>query len=47
MVADMIALPAYLSSALATAKGSVVHSALNLAKEAVSGAARLTGSRTQ
>lgn len=47
MVADMIALPAYMSSALAMAKGSVAHSAFNLAKEAVSGAVRLTGSRTQ
>lgn len=43
----MIALPSYMNSALATAKGSVIHSALNLAKEAVSGAARLTGTRTQ
>lgn len=42
----MVALPAYMTSALATAKGSLVHSALSLAKDAVSGAAKLAGSHT-
>lgn len=42
-MADMIALPAYMTSALAAAKGSFVHSALNVAKGAISGAAKLTG----
>jgi len=39
----MIALPTYMTSALTSAKGSYVHSALNLAKGAVSGAAKITG----
>ena len=43
VVADMVALPAYMTSALAAAKGSYVHSALNVAKGAISGAARMTG----
>ncbi|MCJ1407040.1 hypothetical protein MMC19_001110 [Ptychographa xylographoides] len=36
VAADMIALPAYLTSALTSAKGSYVHSALNMAKGAAS-----------
>ncbi|MCJ1292896.1 hypothetical protein MMC34_004449 [Xylographa carneopallida] len=40
VAADMIALPAYLTSALTSAKGSYVHSALNIAKGA---AAKMTG----
>ncbi|MCJ1482997.1 hypothetical protein MMC06_003163 [Schaereria dolodes] len=43
VVADMIALPAYMTSALSSAKGSYVHSALHLAKGAMSGAANMTG----
>ena len=43
VAADMIALPAYMSSALAAAKGSYLHSAVNVAKGAVTGAAKLTG----
>lgn len=43
VVADMVALPAYMTSALTAARGSYVHSALNMAKGAVSGAARMTG----
>lgn len=39
----MVALPAYMSSALAKAKGSYAHTALNVAKGAMSGAARMTG----
>ena len=39
----MIALPAYLNSELSSAKGSYVHSALNMAKGAMSGAAKMTG----
>ncbi|KAL9119655.1 MAG: hypothetical protein Q9187_003796, partial [Circinaria calcarea] len=42
VVADMVALPSYLTSALTTAKGSYVHSALNVAKGAVFGAAKMT-----
>ncbi|MCJ1392036.1 hypothetical protein MMC18_004903 [Xylographa bjoerkii] len=40
VAADMIALPTYLTSALTSAKGSYVHSALNIAKGA---AAKMTG----
>lgn len=43
MVSDMVALPAYMTSALAKAKGSYAHSAFNVAKGAISGAARMTG----
>lgn len=43
VAADMIALPAYLTSALASAKGSYAHSALNMAKGAASGLAKITG----
>ena len=43
VVADMVALPAYMNSALTAARGSYVHSALIMAKEAVSGAAKMTG----
>lgn len=39
----MVALPAYMTSALAKAKGSYAHSALNVAKGAISGAAKMTG----
>lgn len=42
VAADMLALPACMTSALTTAKGSYVHSALKVAKGAVSGAANLT-----
>lgn len=40
-MADMVALPAYMASALATAKGSYAHIAVNVAKGAISGAAKL------
>ena len=43
VVADIVALPASMTSALIEARGSYVHSALNMAKGAVSGAAKLTG----
>ena len=43
VIADMVALPAYMTSALTAARGSYVHSALNMAKGAVSGAAKMTG----
>ncbi|MCJ1300850.1 hypothetical protein MMC08_003649 [Hypocenomyce scalaris] len=43
VAADMIALPAYLTSALASAKGGYAHSALNMAKGAASGVAKMTG----
>jgi len=43
VIADMVALPSALNSALTSAKGSYAHSALNMAKGAVSGAAKLTG----
>lgn len=43
VAADMIALPAYLTTALASAKGSYAHSALNMAKGAASGIAKMTG----
>lgn len=36
MVADMVALPAAMTSALSAAKGSYAHSALNMAKGAAS-----------
>jgi len=39
---DAVALSAHMASALATAKGSYVHSALNVAKGALSGAAKMT-----
>ena len=41
---DMVALPAYMTSALTTARGSYVHSTLNLGKGAMSGLAKLTES---
>lgn len=41
---DMVALPACMTSALNAARGSYVHSALNLGKGAMSGLANLTGS---
>ena len=41
---DMVALPAYMTSALTTATGSYVHSALNLGKGAVSELAKMTQS---
>ena len=44
MVTDMVALPACMTSALSAAKGSYVHSALNMGKGAVSGLAKMTGS---
>lgn len=47
VVADMVALPAYMTSALAKAKGSYAHSALNVAKGAISGAAKMTGQVSQ
>jgi 4-hydroxy-2-oxoheptanedioate aldolase len=40
---DMVALPAYMTDALTKAKGGYGHAALNLAKGAVSGAAKMTG----
>lgn len=43
----MVALPAYMTSALAKAKGSYAHSALNVAKGAISGAAKMTGQVSQ
>ena len=43
VVADMVALPAYMTSALTAARGSYVHSTLNMTKGAVSGAAETTG----
>ena len=43
VVGDMISLPLHMSSSLDSAKGSYVHTALNLAKGAVSGAAKMTG----
>jgi len=43
VVADMIAIPNFLSASLAKAKGGYGHAALNLAKGAVSGAAKMTG----
>ncbi|MCJ1457135.1 hypothetical protein MMC28_007502 [Mycoblastus sanguinarius] len=43
VVADMVALPAYMTSALTAAKGSYVHSALNMGKGAMSGLAKMTG----
>ena len=43
VAADMIALPAFMTSALTSAKGSYVHSALNMAKGAVTGAAKFAG----
>lgn len=41
---DMVALPGYMTSALTTARGSYVHSALNLGEGAMSGLAKLTES---
>lgn len=41
---DTVALPAYMTSALTAAKGSYVHTALNMGKGAVSGLAKMTGS---
>lgn len=43
VVADMVALPAHMTFALTAARGSYVHSALNMAKGAVSGATKMTG----
>ncbi|KAF2085182.1 HpcH/HpaI aldolase/citrate lyase family protein [Saccharata proteae CBS 121410] len=43
IAADMIAIPAYFTNALSAAKGSLAHSAMNMAKGAVSGAAKMTG----
>lgn len=40
----MVALPAHMTSALTAAKGSYVHSALNMGKGAMSGLAKMTGS---
>ena len=42
---DMVALPTYMTSALTAAKGSYVHSALNMGKGAMSGLAKMTGSQ--
>ena len=44
MATDMVALPACMNSALTAAKGSYVHSALNMGKGAVAGLAKMTGS---
>ena len=41
---DMVALPGYMTAALTAAKGSYVHSALNLGKGAMSGLAKMTES---
>lgn len=41
---DVVALPAYMTSALTAARGSYVHSALNMGKGAMSGLAKMTGS---
>ncbi|KAF6234398.1 hypothetical protein HO173_007431 [Letharia columbiana] len=45
VMTDMVALPAYMTSALTTARGSYVHSALNMGKGAMSGLAKMTGSQ--
>ena len=44
---DVVALPAYMTSALTTARGSYVHSALNAGKGAVSGLVKMTESHGQ
>ena len=41
---DMVALPTYMTSALAAARGSYVRSALNIGKGAMSGLAKMTES---
>lgn len=43
IAADMIAIPAYFTDALTKAKGSYTHHAMNMAKDAVNGAAKMTG----
>lgn len=43
VAADMIAIPAYFGAALSSAKGSIAHSAMNMAKGAIGGAAKMTG----
>lgn len=45
VMTDMVALPTHMTSALTTARGSYVHSALNMGKGAMSGLAKMTGSR--
>ncbi len=45
MSTDMVALPACMTSALTAARGSYVHSALNMGKGAMSGLAKMTGSQ--
>lgn len=47
VMTDMVALPANMASALASARGSYIHSALNLGKGAVSGLAKMTESQEQ
>ena len=42
---DMVALPTHMTSALATARGTYVHSALTIGKGAMSGLAQMTGSQ--
>ncbi len=39
---DMVALPAYMTAALTSARGSYVHSELNVGKGAMSGLAKMT-----
>ena len=45
VMTDVVALPASMTSALTTARGSYVHSALNVGKGAVSGLAKMTESQ--
>lgn len=40
---DMVALPTFMTSSLTAARGSYVHSALNVGKGAMSGLASLAG----
>ena len=42
---DMVALPLMMTSALTAARGSYVHSALNIGKGAMSGLAKMAGSQ--
>lgn len=42
---DMVALPTYMTSSLESAKGSYVHSALNVGKGAISGFGKMASGR--